>query len=229
MSAGVQRMMLVGIVVASVGSVIGFWGTHQQLRVRYQASVVTQQHLQTQTKELRQEYQRVADAFGGAQQRIGELTQTLAARDSELERTVARLMQEERAIQELEGKLVSAQRQVGLLQGELAAHLEQQPVGGAQAEGVAPVQLDRVIVTQSSSTGLGLEGRIVSVHPDWKFVVIDLGWDLVKVGDVVSIYRNSQLLGKARVERVQEQVCAATILSDWKISDVQVNDAVRIL
>ncbi|GEM_PF-1232025 len=228
MSAGVQRIVLVGIVVGSVGSVVGFWGTHQQLRARYQASVVTQQHLQAQLKDVRQEYQRVAETLGSAQQHVGELTQTLAAKDTELERTVARLTQEERAIQELEGKLASAQRQVGLLQGELAANLEQRAPGQTQANG-APVQLDRVIVTQPASTGLGLEGRIVSVHPDWKFVVIDLGWDMVKVGDVVSIYRSNQFLGKARVERVQEQVCAATVLPDWKISDMQVNDAVRIL
>ena len=76
---------------------------------------------------------------------------------------------------------------------------------------------------------MGLEGRVVSVYPDWKFVVIDLGWDVVKVGDVVSIYRKDQLLGKARIERVQEQACAATVLPDWNITAIQVNDAARIL
>ena len=90
-----------------------------------------------------------------------------------------------------------------------------------------PVQLERVVVSHADASEL--KGRIVSVHQDWNFVVIDLGWDAVKIGDTVSIFHNEQLLAKARIERVQEAVCAATILPEWNAASVQVNDVARVL
>ena len=59
--------------------------------------------------------------------------------------------------------------------------------------------------------------------------MISLGWDAVRIGDVVSIFRNDQLQAKAKIERVQEGVCAATVLPDWKTEAIQLNDLVRIL
>ena len=59
--------------------------------------------------------------------------------------------------------------------------------------------------------------------------MIDLGWDAVRIGDTVSIVRNGQLLAKARIDRVQEGVSAATLLSDWETAEIHVNDLVRVL
>jgi len=106
--------------------------------------------------------------------------------------------------------------------------LEEHPAG-AHASQRRMIELEKVVVTHPASPAPGLQGRVLSVNPEWHFVVIDLGWDVVNIGDVVSIYRNDQLLGKARVERVQEQVCAAALLPEWVESQVQVNDVVRVL
>jgi hypothetical protein len=84
-----------------------------------------------------------------------------------------------------------------------------------------------VVVTQPGAAEDEARGHVLSVNPQWKFVVFDLGWDAVRIGEVVSIYRNEELLGKARVERVQEKVSAATLLPDWAKTEVRVNDIVR--
>jgi hypothetical protein len=139
-----------------------------------------------------------------------------------------RLTQEERIIQELQEKLLAMQRQFDLLQGELAMTLQERTTSSPTLEG-GMVHLEKVVVTRPASSAPGLQGRIISVNPEWRFVVIDLGWDVVKIGDVISIYRNEQLLGKARVERVQEQVSAATLLPEWTEAEVQINDVVRAL
>jgi hypothetical protein len=60
-------------------------------------------------------------------------------------------------------------------------------------------------------------------------VVISLGWDAVRIGDVVSIFRGNQLQAKAKIERVQEGVCAATVLPDWKTDALELNDVARVL
>ena len=81
----------------------------------------------------------------------------------------------------------------------------------------------------SRDTSAALQGRVISVHPEWDFVVIDLGWDAVKIGDTVSIVRNDELLAKAKVERVQEGVCAAAVMPEWDAKTIQINDRVQLL
>jgi hypothetical protein len=67
------------------------------------------------------------------------------------------------------------------------------------------------------------------VHKEWSFVVVSLGWNSVKIGDTISILRDDRLLAKAKVERVQEDVSAATLLPDWQDVEVAVNDLVQVL
>lgn len=89
------------------------------------------------------------------------------------------------------------------------------------------MQLERIIVGDAKTAGQ--QGRVVSVYPQWKFVIVDFGWDAVRIGDTVSIFSDEQLVAKARVERVQEGVSAATILSDWESMEIRVNDIARLL
>ena len=91
----------------------------------------------------------------------------------------------------------------------------------------AAVELERVLV--SSDGASPLQGRVISVHPEWNFVVIDLGWDAVKIGDTISILRNEAVLAKAKVERVQEGVSAAAVLPEWDADGIEVNDRAQLL
>ena len=88
------------------------------------------------------------------------------------------------------------------------------------------MQLERIVV---SRTDAGLHGRVLSIDKNWNFVVVDLGWSAVGIGDTLSIYREEQLLAKARVERVQEGICAASLLPEWSTAEIRVNDQVRAL
>jgi septal ring factor EnvC (AmiA/AmiB activator) len=175
-------------------------------------------------------------ALGRYEQAAGELAQTRTRADalaSELERrskhldeAMARLAEQSTSMRELERRLSATRAQFEQLQGELAVVL-----GEAKARALiqsdAAVALDRILVASEGSRVM--EGRVISVHPEWSFVVADLGWDSVKIGDTVSILRDDEVQAKARVERVQEDVCAATILPEWDATSVQINDAVRPL
>ena len=124
-------------------------------------------------------------------------------------------------------RLAAIQQQMEQLQGELAATLETRPKAASADASSAPVRLERVVV--SAGGAAGFQGRVLSVHQDWDFVVIDLGWNTVRVGDTVSIFRHNELLAKAKVERVQEAACAATVLPEWNAAEIRVNDLVRAL
>lgn len=220
-----------GLIVAGVSFVVisaGQWAARQRVERRYQDALQARKQLELEVGELRADRERLAGGLASEQQRMAQLSATVSAKEAEQQDIVERLMQEERIIQELQGRLLAMQLQFDRVQGELAVALQGRAAGSPQPSGKV-VQLERVVVTHSASTVPGLQGRVLSVNPEWRFVVIDLGWDVVNIGDVVSIYRNDQLLGKARVERVQEQVSAATLLPEWLESGIQVNDVVHVL
>ena len=221
----------IALIITGVGLAGGWgaeWAAHQTVKHRYEAALQTQRTLELELAEVRAEQQRVAEALAKEEQRSGQLASALLEKDQALQQTMARLAHEERSAQELQDRLLAMQRQFDQAQGELAVALQSRTAETAGADG-GMVQLEKVVVSQPAMADSASQGHVVSVHPEWKFVVIDLGWDAVRIGDVVSIYRDEALLGKARVERVQEKVSAATLLPDWMQTEVRVNDLVRVL
>ena len=184
---------------------------HRALELKVSQVLATHETMET---ELEQERQRSRD-----------LSDALSETRGELEQTVARLTEENQTVRKLQVRLTAMQQQMDQLQGELAMTLQerqsQESAGGRQ------VELERIVVSDAALSGF--QGRVVSVHRDWGFIVINLGWDAVRIGDTVSIFHDEQLKAKARIDRVQEGMCAATVLPDWETEAVHIDDAVRVL
>ena len=218
------RRILAGIAVTVFVGVAGAEHYARWLAQRRLARAVeTNQQLEQRLGEVMASHERLKSDLDTERQRSQELEQALASAKSQLEQTSGRLAEESRTSRTLQLRLAEMQQQMDQLQGELAVNLKQAPAG------VKPgaVQIERVVV--SGAGGATPAGRVISVHRDWDFVVINLGWDAVRIGDVVSIFRDDALQAKVRIERVQEGVCAATVLPDWKTDAIQLNDLVRVL
>lgn len=213
--------ILFGIGLATV--IAGELAVRVHIERAYQAALKNRQRLETRLIELQAEREQLVQALSQEQQRVEGLTQELSAKDRELQHTLARLSEEQQTIETLEQRVGAMRRQMDLLQGELALAL--QPRTGSSTASSQAVQLEKVVVAQPTPSP-ATRGRVLSVHPDWKFVVIDVGWDFVRIGDIISISRRDQLLGKARVERVQEEAAAATLLPEWEHNEIAVNDVV---
>ena len=222
----VRRVIIGSIGIIVVGIAAGEHVYRRVVQQRYRQLVESRRQLELRFGEVLATHEQLKQDLTQEQQRSKELTASLAEARAQLEEAVGRLAQETRSGRELQSHLSSVQGQMEQLQGELAVALQGHP-GGSPAAAPNTVQLERVVV--SDAAGTILSGRIVSIHKDWNFVVIDLGWDAVRIGDTVSIVRNGQLLAKARVERVQEGVCAATLLPEWETAEVEINDLVRVL
>ena len=225
--SGTQRNLLV--VVGITGAVMLVAGEHlyrQVIERRYQQAVESRRQLELRVGEMIATHEQVKRNFQQERQRSQELGQEVLSLRGRLEDAVGRLALEVTSVRELQGRMGVMQQQMDQLQGELALSLQARTKAVASAQ-PSPVQLERVVVSDGAASAL--RGRIVSIHKDWHFIVIDLGWDTVRIGDTVSIYHNEQLLAKARVDRVQEGVCAATLLPGWESAEVHVNDLVRIL
>lgn len=67
---------------------------------------------------------------------------------------------------------------------------------------------------KSSKSKPGIEGKVLVVNKDYKFVVINLGSkDGVSVGDEFSVYHNNKYIGDVKVEKIQDSMAAAAYVS----------------
>lgn len=225
MPNGGRRFLLVSLGVVLIGIAIGEHFYRVEMQRYVEAAKVERQRIDRELIELSIRHEQAESLLRVSRAKNIELIETLTEKHLVLEETLARLIEEERSLQSMERQVSSMGIKIGQLQGELALALERLPKGFGNGKSVL---LERVVIGESSEHP-GTQGRVISVDRDWKFVVIDLGWDAVNIGDTVSIFRQDELMAKARIERVQENVAAASILPKWKNASVEINDTVRAL
>lgn len=159
-------------------------------------------------------------------QREAELKDLLTTKAREVDLLVERLQAESKTVAELHETVARQEQQVSRLQTELvlARQVREPLMPGAPAAKTAAVELEKIPVPAPSSRRA--QGKILQVHPEWEFVVLDLGWDQVAIGDRVGIYRDNALIAEAQVERVQEEAAAARVLPTYQTAKIAVNDQV---
>ena len=221
-----SRIFAAVVGVALAGAAVAEYRYRRGLERRYRQAVEARQQLELQFGEVLATHDRVKTELDNERQRSKEISDALVTMRGRLEEAVGHLTEEVRKAQELRARLSMMQSHMDQLQGELALAL-QRVEGSAPPGEAGAVQLERIVVSETGAAASS--GRVVSINRDWNFVVIDLGWDAVRIGDTVSIFRGDQLLAKARVERVQEGICAATLLPEWQAAEIHVNDVVKIL
>jgi len=73
------------------------------------------------------------------------------------------------------------------------------------------------------------EGRVVSIDQSNNIIAFDMGFiDGVEEDDVVNIFNGEHLIARAKVYKVESNVSTADILAEYKGSDIQLNDVVRV-
>ena len=200
---------------------------YRTLKIQYDAATTAHEQLAQQVDRLRGDYRRLLEAVSTQQSKTQELTHALSAKEEALRQTETRMKQADLVMRELQERLSVVQHHFDLLQEEYMLSMrsrDAERVGRA-----SQVELEKVVVMPPSSTATGWEGRVVAVHPEWQFIVVDLGWETVNLGDLVTIYHGSQIVAKARIERVQKEASVATLLPEWTVDQITVNDAVRAL
>jgi hypothetical protein len=73
----------------------------------------------------------------------------------------------------------------------------------------------------------GTKGSVVAVDPKWNFVVLDIGAkENLLEGGVLMVHRNSQLVGKVRINEVMPNRSIASMMPGWKLGDIEEGDQV---
>jgi len=86
------------------------------------------------------------------------------------------------------------------------------------------LELEKIIVKPVPE----LRGRLLAVNKEHKFILVDLGRaNNLELGNILSVYRGGEFIGRVRVERMEERICAAAILPDWQEVEFKQNDEVE--
>src|SRR3989338_9085357 len=119
-----------------------------------------------------------------------------------------RMQEEARVIASLEAQTAQQSSLISRLQTQLVLATRPStgaatPPTGAEA---SMMELEKIAVTFPTASGSA--GKVIHIDPEWQFVVLNLGWDTVAIGDVLGVVRQGQLVAEVQVERVQEDAAA---------------------
>jgi septal ring factor EnvC (AmiA/AmiB activator) len=87
------------------------------------------------------------------------------------------------------------------------------------------IQLDKIIVSYPETE----TGEVLEINKEYDFIVVNLGQeDNIGVGQMFYIYQDNNLLGEAKVEKVQDLMSVATIQDPNVKSQIKVGDVVKL-
>lgn len=139
----------------------------------------------------------------------------IVVRDEQIKLTLDKLEKEVTARIDLEAQLVTVVKEkqgLAMEIEELAAKLPKN------------IELEKIVIKTSS----GLKGKILSYNKDNTFVVTDLGsQNNLKLGDILSVYRDDVFIGRVQIEKFEGTSSAAVVLSPWKNVEFKENDVVK--
>ena len=73
-------------------------------------------------------------------------------------------------------------------------------------------------------------GQIVVVNREYDFIVVNLGKNQgLSIGQEFQIVRGNQVLGKAKVEKIYDELSAAAILPESQKNNIREGDTVKAL
>ncbi|MBI4743340.1 MAG: hypothetical protein HY776_00670 [Actinobacteria bacterium] len=86
------------------------------------------------------------------------------------------------------------------------------------------IELEKIVI----KTTPDLTGKVLVFDKEHVFVVINLGSkNNLKLGNILSVYRDDKFIGRVQVEKIEEKTSAAVILTPWKNVEFKESDVVK--
>lgn len=139
------------------------------------------------------------------------LKKELEDRDQQIKATLDKLEREIEARKKAEAQLMIALKEKELLEAKMSNLAQSSKI----------IELEKIVIKPGSV----IKGNITMVNKEYGFVIVNLGSQHnLKVGDILSIYRSDEFIGKVQVERAEELISAAVVLADWQNIEFKEND-----
>jgi len=160
---------------------------------------------------------------------LNDAREQLARAREELTRKEAELAEQRDRAEQLTKEVADLNKTIGALRTQIA-DLETKNHDLAIEVARLDDLLNRASGTSSEaakSVKPGLTGEIVTVNPEWNFVVLNIGSEdsLVPTAEML-VHRGDELVGRVRVRSVTNKLAIAEIIPDWQLQPLKEGDRV---
>lgn len=167
----------------------------------------------------------------------GELRQQmkqLISVKNALEKSIVKLSREK---DKMEGKLGQTETiiqskidEIWEIKDDLDRSIRESQTGNVA---LSEVELPPIVVNSNgrsmsydTGTSTGFNGKVISVNGNNNFVIVDVGENVgVRLGDNLSVYRDSKYIARLEVIQVRKDISAADLKDQW--SKVKIGDVIR--
>lgn len=211
----------------------------QQLREAKQA----RGEVEEQLSRVRLDFEKMAKQVDEERQAKATLAKSVDERQREIDRLGKDLEQvrSERAtmaeqLAQVKTQQDAAQKQLEELQ-QAKTQLETKVLELSNAS-TPTVELDKVVVSgappqpglQQAQPASAVQGQVLVINREYDFVVVNLGKNQgLGVGQELQIIRGQDVLGRAKIEKLYDELSAAAILPGAKKDMIREGDVVRLI
>jgi len=211
--------------------------------------------LEKQLEEVEKEKNAIKLELSKAESKISIISERLELEKKHKQQAENKLSMKEKELNSLKSELETVKAEANQLQqkyNELSQKNEQlsnklqqlrlakkaleskMGISGIVSEESEEVSLGTVVVKpdeiQPKQISQVREGRVLVVNREFDFIVVDLGKiNGIEPGVVFGVYRAGELIAKAKVEDVYDDMCSAVILDEDRKAEVEEDDRVKIL
>lgn len=175
------------------------------------------------------------DTLATTESNLQQSRDTAARLESDVRAKDTELAQKDTEIQQLEDERMNLTAQVEAAREEVNQRMGELADARAEYEALQRAYDDEVrrnLAQSATQTGdiimaSDVAGNILSVNPEWNFVVLDIGADDgLKANAVMLVHRGAELVGKIRISDVRKDLSVAEIVSGSLLLPIQQGDGV---
>ena len=245
------RISLIFAILAGIGTSVV---THLKTREHVQG-IISEREKNAKDRDIAtSRYKKAANNLASTSNLLNQTKATLARTEEELNSTKQQLATVQDNLKKTTAELTKTTEEKRAAQAELAKweQLGVKPEGVRQMMATVKIQeeaigaledekkiLDRRVAELDNrlqqllgadyvvKLPAGTKGNVVAVDPKWNFVVLDLGREKGMLeGGVLMVHRNSQLVGKVRINEVMANRSIASMVPGWSLGDIEEGDQV---
>ena len=193
----------------------------EQMAKAVEAQTTLSRSLQDREHELERLTKELAQTKDAAQQTAAQLAQLQGERDT----IKQQLDNATQAKGDAESKVAELTRPTVLLENVVVTNDQAKPAEADMSHVASPDQ-----GTPPAAAQRVVSGQVVVVNREYDFIVMNLGKHHgLSVGQEFHVVRDNQVLGKVKVEKVYDELSAATILPESQKNNIREGDLVRAL
>lgn len=209
---------IVGVVLATVFFTLRQIEKQRRIEVeeQLQVTIEAKRVVETKLEEEKRRAKILAKELAEEKQRRQIISARLDEAEEQLKGERKHRAELEKNLEEMEGELSLARK----AKDEIEAKFKE-----IQTRSTKVVNLGKIVVAAKAA----LKGKVLVVNREFEFIVVNLGSkDNLEMGAVLAVYRENNLIGRAKVEKVYENMSAATILHELRWDEISEGDIVKV-